>query len=81
MPVSATLTWRCRWAAYHCRMSAVLRTLTAPAAKQIHRWVLDAFPRGQSTIEYDQPLGDPGIFRPDCITWRIHSQFSSMLSG
>ncbi len=62
-------------------MSAVLRTLTAAAAKQIHRWVLDAFPRGQSTIEYDQPLGDPGIFGPDSITWRIHSEFPGMLSG
>ncbi|MEC5078693.1 oxygenase MpaB family protein [Xanthomonas oryzae] len=62
-------------------MSAVLRTLTAPAAKQIRRWVLDAFPRGQSTIEYDQPLGDPGIFGPDSITWRIHSEFPGMLSG
>ncbi|QRD55438.1 DUF2236 domain-containing protein [Xanthomonas citri pv. citri] len=62
-------------------MSAVLRTLTAPAAKQIQRWVLNAFPRGQSTIEYDQPLGDPGIFGPDSITWRIHSEFPGMLSG
>ncbi|KOR46612.1 hypothetical protein ADT25_06115 [Xanthomonas oryzae] len=62
-------------------MSAVLRTLTAPAAKQIHRWVLDAFARGQSTIDYDQPLGDPGIFGPDSITWRIHSEFPGMLSG
>ncbi|QBG86992.1 DUF2236 domain-containing protein [Xanthomonas oryzae] len=62
-------------------MSAVLRTPTAPAAKQIRRWVLDAFPRGQSTIEYDQPLGDPGIFGPDSITWRIHSEFPGMLSG
>ncbi|RBC42598.1 hypothetical protein BRN17_08485, partial [Xanthomonas oryzae pv. oryzae] len=43
--------------------------------------MLDAFPRGQSTIEYDQPLGDPGIFGPDSITWRIHSEFPGMLSG
>ncbi|RYE91074.1 MAG: DUF2236 domain-containing protein, partial [Oxalobacteraceae bacterium] len=62
-------------------MSAVLRTLAAPAARQIHRWVLGAFPRGQSTIDYDQPLGDPGIFGPDSVTWRVHSEFPGMLSG
>lgn len=66
---------------YHRRMSAVLRALTAPAAEQIRRWVLGAFPHGQSTIEYDQPLGDPGIFGPDSVTWRIHSEFPGMLSG
>lgn len=66
---------------YHGGMSAVLRTLTAPAAEQIRRWVLGAFPRGQSTIEYDQPLGDPGIFGPDSVTWRVHSEFPGMLSG
>ncbi|WDJ90382.1 DUF2236 domain-containing protein [Xanthomonas campestris] len=62
-------------------MSAVLRTLTAPAAAQIRRWVLDAFPRGQSSIEYDQPLGDAGLFGPDSVTWRIHAEFPGMLAG
>lgn len=59
----------------------VLRTLTAPAAAQIRRWVLDAFPRGQSSIEYDQPLGDAGLFGPDSVTWRIHAEFPGMLAG
>jgi len=62
-------------------MSAVLRALTAHASEQIRRWVLDAFPRDQNTIEYDRPLGDPGIFGPDSVTWRIHSEFPGMLSG
>lgn len=62
-------------------MSVVLRALTAPASEQIRRWVLNAFPRGQSTVEYDQPLGDPGIFGPDSVTWRIHCEFPGMLSG
>ncbi|SUZ36200.1 hypothetical protein CPBF1521_20810 [Xanthomonas arboricola pv. juglandis] len=79
-PLSAT-TRSCNRLGILARMSAVLRTLTAPAARQIHRWVLGAFPRGQSTIDYDQPLGDPGIFGPDSVTWRVHSEFPGMLSG
>ncbi len=62
-------------------MSSVLRSLAAPATAQIRRWVLDAFPRGQSGIEYDLPHGDPGLFGPDSVTWRVHSEFPGMLSG
>ncbi|UYB51865.1 oxygenase MpaB family protein [Xanthomonas sp. AM6] len=62
-------------------MTAMLRTLTAPATAQIRRWVLGAFPRGHSSIDYDQPRGDAGLFGPDSVTWRIHAEFPGMLSG
>lgn len=66
---------------YDRRMSAVFRTLAAPATAQIRRWVLGAFPRGQSGIEYDRPAGDPGWFGSDSVTWRVHSEFPGMLAG
>jgi uncharacterized protein (DUF2236 family) len=66
---------------YDARMSTVLRTLAAPATAQIRRWVLGAFPRGQSGIEYDTPAGDPGLFGPDSVTWRVHAEFPGMLAG
>lgn len=62
-------------------MSPPLRTLTAPATAQVRRWVLGAFPRGHSGIDYDQPPGDPGLFGPDSVTWRIHGDFPGMLAG
>lgn len=62
-------------------MRSLLRTLSAPATAPIRRWVLSAFPRGQSGIDYDAPLGDPGLFGPDSATWRIHADFPGMLSG
>lgn len=62
-------------------MRPALRTLAAPATAQIRRWVLGAFPRGHSGIDYDQPPGDPGLFGPDSVTWRIHADFPGMLSG
>jgi uncharacterized protein (DUF2236 family) len=62
-------------------MSAPLRALTAPATARIRAWVLDVFPRGRSGIDYDAPAGDPGLFGPDSVTWRIHADFPGMLSG
>jgi uncharacterized protein (DUF2236 family) len=62
-------------------MSSPLHTLAAPVTTHIRRWVLGAFPRGQGGIDYDRPPGDPGLFGPDSVTWRIHADFPGMLSG
>lgn len=62
-------------------MSDVFTTLAAPATAQIRRWVLGAFPRGHSGIEYDLPAGDPGLFGPHSVTWRVHAEFPGMLAG
>lgn len=56
-------------------------SLAAPAAARIRRWVLGVFPRGQGDIDYDHPAGDPGLFGPDSVTWRIHAELPGMLSG
>lgn len=47
----------------------------------IRRWVLGVFPRGQSGIDYETPAGDPGLFGPDTVTWRVHADFPGMLAG
>jgi len=62
-------------------MPRLLRSLTAPAVAPLRRWVLGAFPRGESGIEYDRPAGDPGLFGPDSVTWRVHAEFPGMLAG
>jgi uncharacterized protein (DUF2236 family) len=62
-------------------MHDAVSTLAAPAVARIRGWVLDAFPRGHSGIDYDHPPGDPGLFGPDSATWRIHANFPGMLSG
>jgi uncharacterized protein (DUF2236 family) len=51
------------------------------ATGRIRHWVLSAFPRGHSGIDYDTPQGDHGLFGPDSVTWRIHSDFPGMLAG
>lgn len=62
-------------------MSASRHALAAHIVARIRHWVLSAFPRGQSGIDYDHPAGDPGLFGPDSVTWRIHADFPGMLSG
>lgn len=59
------------------RNPLLARYATAP----IRQWVLEAFPRGQSGIDYDRPAGDAGLFGPHSVTWRIHADFPGMLAG
>ena len=32
-------------------------------------------------IDYENPKGDPGLFGPDSVCWKVHGDFSSMLIG
>lgn len=50
-------------------------------SQPLRAWVLRAFPRGESGIDYDNPTGDPGLFDPHSATWQIHADFAGMLSG
>ncbi len=50
--------------------------------KALRAWVLRAFPRDpERGIDYLQPAGDPGLFGPHSVTWRIHADFPGMLAG
>lgn len=58
------------------------KLLARPAREPIRRWVLSAFPRGGGGhVDYDHPVGDPGLFGPDSATWRVHADFPGMLAG
>ncbi|GAB2666069.1 oxygenase MpaB family protein [Arenimonas aestuarii] len=55
--------------------------MPSPLAQPLRTWVLRAFPRGESGLDYDSPADDPGLFDPASATWRIHADFAGMLSG
>jgi len=60
----------------------LLPALTAPARVSLKRWVGRVFQRGDGPeVNYDQPLGDPGLFGPNSVTWRIHADFPGMMAG
>lgn len=63
-------------------MAKLTDLLTWPVRAPVRRWVLRAFPRRpDGGTDYDHPAGDPGLFGPDSVTWRIHADFPGMLAG
>lgn len=32
-------------------------------------------------LDYSSPPGDPGLFGPDAVCWRVHADFASMMTG
>ena len=32
-------------------------------------------------LDLESPKGDPGLFGPDSVSWKVHGDFSSMLIG
>jgi len=32
-------------------------------------------------IDYSSPPGDPGLFGPDAVCWKVHADFASMMAG
>ncbi len=48
---------------------------------KIERQVLSISGLALGGIDFEQPLGDVGLFGPDSVVWRVHGDFSSMLCG
>ena len=38
-------------------------------------------PAGMPAIDYEKPAGDPGIFGPDSMTWRVHRNGGTLFVG
>lgn len=55
--------------------------LPAPAQARLRRWVIEVLRRDDPAPDYDRPLGDPGLFGPHSVTWKIHADFPSMMAG
>jgi len=51
--------------------------LQRAAEAQVHRLV--GF--GEGAIDLDSPPGDPGLFGPGSAAWRVHSDFTAMMTG
>ncbi|MGA3249986.1 MAG: oxygenase MpaB family protein, partial [Paraburkholderia sp.] len=33
------------------------------------------------TLDYSSPPGDPGLFGPEAVCWKVHADFTSMMTG
>jgi uncharacterized protein (DUF2236 family) len=55
-----------------------LRSLRAPVRSGVAAlFSIDRFPEER----YDEPAGDPGLFGPDSVTWRVHADVSMFVGG
>ncbi len=75
MPASSDPAAARRQRQFLNRISSRLRT---EAGAQVR-----ALTRSNSglTLDYDNPPGDPGLFGPDAVCWRVHADFPAMLAG
>ena len=58
-----------------------VKLLPAPVRRHLRGQVLAVLSREAPAPDYDAPLGDPGLFGPDSVTWKIHADFPSMMAG
>jgi len=58
-----------------------VKLLPAPVRRHLRGQVLAVLSRDAPAPDYDAPLGDPGLFGPDSVTWKIHADFPSMMAG
>ncbi|HET7307442.1 MAG TPA: oxygenase MpaB family protein [Gammaproteobacteria bacterium] len=58
-----------------------MKVLPPPIRKRLRQSVIDVLRRDAPAPDYDHPVGDPGLFGPDTITWKIHADFPSMMAG
>lgn len=49
--------------------------------ERIERQVMSLTGLSLGEVDYEQPPGDPGLFGPGSVPWRVHSDFTCMLIG
>lgn len=49
--------------------------------KRLRGRVIEVLRRDAPAPDYDHPVGDPGLFGPDTVTWKIHADFPGMMAG
>lgn len=59
--------------------------LTAQLAQRVRSKLADAVTHltsgGGPRLDYSSPPGDPGLFGPDAVCWKVHADFTSMMAG
>ncbi|HET7561818.1 MAG TPA: oxygenase MpaB family protein [Rhodanobacteraceae bacterium] len=58
-----------------------VKVLPPSLRRQLRSQVLAVLSHDGPIPDYDTPVGDPGLFGPDSVTWKIHADFPSMMAG
>ncbi|MFZ6049158.1 oxygenase MpaB family protein [Pseudomonas sp. CR3202] len=49
--------------------------------RRIERQIIGLTGLALGQLDFENPKGDPGLFGPDSVTWRVHGDFTSMMIG
>jgi len=58
-----------------------VKVLPRPLRRYLRDRVIEVLRRNAPAPDYDRPPGDPGLFGPETVTWKIHADFPSMMVG
>lgn len=62
--------------------SSLKNQILEPVYGRLRQRIVDVIATRQDFgIDYDAPLGDPGLFGPGSVTWIIHRDFPGMMAG
>jgi uncharacterized protein (DUF2236 family) len=61
--------------------SSLLQLLTRRLRSKLAAGVTHLTIGSGPTLDYLSPLGDPGLFGPDSVCWKVHADFTSMTGG
>lgn len=60
---------------------SLAQRLTARVRSKLAAGVTHLTTGSGPTLDYSSPPGDPGIFGPDSVCWKVHADFTSMMTG
>ena len=53
----------------------------SPLRQYLSRRIRKVTRAGARPVDFSVPVGDPGLFGPDSMVWRVHQDFTSMMVG
>jgi uncharacterized protein (DUF2236 family) len=61
--------------------SGLARSLTSSLRSKLASGVTHLTSGSGPTLDYSSPPGDPGLFGPESVCWKVHADFTSMMTG
>lgn len=58
-----------------------VKVIPSALRRRLRREVLAVLSHSGPAPDYDAPKGDPGLFGPGSVTWKVHADFPGMMAG
>ncbi|WP_144162553.1 oxygenase MpaB family protein [Paraburkholderia sp. BCC1885] len=68
-------------ASYSDERAGLVQRLTQHVRSKLANGVTHLTSGSGPTLDYSSPPGDPGLFGPETVCWKVHADFTSMMTG